>query len=113
MHAERVERDRPGDDQLVVAVVGAERWSPGTAVASAAPSRRRRPGCGVSSSASRVDVGAERPEQLSCRALHGITVDTARLSVGVGRLCQSKRGDAMIVHGHVRFASAGARVLTS
>ena len=77
MHAQRVKGDRPGHDQLVVAVV---------------VGKRRRPeglgceqlGVGVGHAARRllerfaIDVGAERPQELARRALYGRVVDLAR-----------------------------------
>ena len=62
VHAERVERDRPRDDQLVVAVVVGERRRPERL-------RRQQLGVGVGDPARRVlqrlgvDVGAERAQQ--------------------------------------------------
>jgi hypothetical protein len=74
VHAQRVERDRSGDDQLVVALVVGERgcperpWGEQLRVGVGDPTRgllqRFRSG-----------VGAERAQELAYRVLHGRVVD--------------------------------------
>ena len=83
VHAERVERDRPRDDQRVVAVlVGEARRREGL--------RREQLRVGVGDAPRRVaqvlglDVGAERQEEVARGAAGGGVVDPARRS-GVGR----------------------------
>ena len=102
MHAERVERDRPRDDQLVVAlVVGKGGGSKG---------RREQLGVGVRDPARRllespgVNIGAERAQKVARRALHRLVVIAAGLCVGGHRLGQRKRGGARIFQGHGGFA---------
>ena len=76
VHAQRVKRDRPRDDQLVIAVVVGE----GRRLKRL---RRQQLGIGVGHPARRlpqrlgVDIGAERPQQLASRTLHGGVVDLA------------------------------------
>ena len=100
MHAQRVERDRPRDDQLVVAVVVGKRGRPERL-------RRQQLGVGVGDPARRllerlgIDVGAERPQELAGRALHGRVVDLARRAVARGRCCQRECGATIVVRGHV------------
>jgi hypothetical protein len=85
MHAQRVERDRPCDDQLVVAAVVGKRGRPKRP-------RRQKLGIGVGDPARRlvenlaINLGAERPQKLASRALHGCVVDAAEVGIGVGRL---------------------------
>ena len=79
VHAQRVKRDRPRDDQLVIAVVVGKggrlkrlrRQQLGIRVGH--PARRLLKRLGV-------DVGAERPQQLPSGTLHGGMVDLAVVS---------------------------------
>jgi hypothetical protein len=73
--------------------------------------RRQKLGRGVGDPARRlvenlaINVGAERPQKLTRRALHGCMVDAAEVGIGVGRPGQCERRATVIVHSHVRFAS--------
>ena len=111
VHAQRVERDRARDDQLVVAVLVGERRRRERL-------RRQQLGVGVGHPARRVpqprgvEVGAERAEQVRRRALDGVAVDPALLvSVDTPVRGEPKLVEAVIVPGHVMFASAPGNFL--
>ena len=111
VHAERVERDRPRDDQLVVAVVVGKGGR-------AKRLRREQLGIRVGHPAGRllerlgVDVGAERAEQVRRRALYRAVVDaTVVASIDTPIHGERKLVEAGFVPGHARFASAPGNFL--
>jgi hypothetical protein len=110
VHAQGVERDRPGDDELVVAlVVRKSRGSKGL--------RREQLGIRVGDPAGRVlerlgvDIAAQRAQEVASRAPHCPVVNAASFGAGRHRLGHSKRGDALIFQGHAGFAPRARRFL--
>jgi uncharacterized protein YeaO (DUF488 family) len=111
VHAQRVKRDRPSDDELVVAVVVGKGGG-------AKCLRREQLGVGVGDPARclleslTIDVGAEGLEQIPGCTLDGGVVDTPAVAGALGRLSQRQRGNTAIVTGHVTVGVRRARVLT-
>ena len=100
MHAQRVKRDRPRDDQLVISVLVGKRRRPEWL-------RGEQLGVGVGHPARRlaqrlvIDVRAERPQELPSRPLDSRVIDLANRGVAWGGRCQRESGTTMMVRGHV------------